>query len=219
MRHYAHYECEKEGGNSLNTSEADEVLALFLAAFPGVELTDPTMQLWLSVLARFPAEVAQEAALQLLESRHPAKQGRFPTVDEFVPVADRVWQNRQVEQRAAQTHDELEDRTNGRRLLSGPIEAWGEPESLPAKSIRLIRDLCDGLVKPGSEEHQRRPAEIEAMAKGGPDPCCDRDGLVSYTIRKMGRDYSYTARCACPRGKSSQYQSFPTYDARVGCAK
>lgn len=192
----------------MTEDDVDDVMGIFLAAFPDAPLPNSTLLLWRRMLSRFPHEVGQAAALSLLETRHPTKHGKFPTVDEFTPIADRIW-NDQHTQRRSESY-RVEQQTA--KLLSGPVEAWGENDSLPATAVRLVRDLCEGTVKPGSEEHARRQAEVERMARVAVSPCCDVDGLVSYQVVKDGRRYTYAARCACPKGLNSRYQGFPVYE-------
>lgn len=192
----------------MTEDQTDEVLGVFLAAFPEAVPPEPTLLLWRRMLSRFPHEVGQEAALALLETRHPSKHGKFPTVDEFTPMADRIWNDQHVATRSI-------DHQTATKLLSGPVSEWGEPGSLPALAGKLVQDLCSGKVEPGSADHVRRQGEVEALARSWGSHCCDQGGLLSYRKRVGEHDYSYTGRCTCSRGQASPYTGYPVIDANT----
>ena len=139
----------------------------------------------------------------------------FPTAPAILALADRIWQAQVMAHRTEEHH---EDRITATQLLSGPVEAWGEAESLPAWSVRLVRDLMDGTVMPGSNEHQQRQGEVEALARVGVSPCCDRAGLTSYEVVAHGIRRTNAARCDCARGQQSAYRSYPMISRERGQA-
>ena len=177
------------------------------------KITPLVLLVWFDALRPFRAEMAQEAVKGFHGQRPPGKQGFPPDVGEVVEYLYRCGQAEDLRARPANDHE------TAAKLLTGPIDAWGEAQSLPALSVALVRDLMDGTVEPGSDEHQRRQGEIEALARVGVSPCCDRDGLTSYEVIAHGIRRTNAARCDCARGHQSAYRSYPMISRERGQAE
>lgn len=124
--------------------------------------------------------------------------GRFPTAPAIGLLADRIWHEASAK---ARHEDRARERRAAAMLLEGPVAAWGERGTLARMAVELVRDLCNGSILPGSEDHQRRQAEVERKAGRWPERCSCADGLLWYTRSQGDRVASYVARCACPLGE------------------
>ena len=175
----------------------------------GEKITPIVLLVWFDALKPFRAEMAQVAVKAFHGQRPTARQGFPPDIGE---VVEYLYRCGQAEDLRTRPHHEAIDRATATKLLSGPVEAWGAAESLPATAVQLVRDLMEGTVMPGSDDHQRRQQEIVGLAGGVGPPCCDRDGLTSYEVIAHGIRRTNAARCDCPRGQASAYRSYPVVD-------
>lgn len=174
-----------------------------------IEKVNPVMlTVWYDGLKLFPADMSQEAVKTFFAQRDAKREGFPPEIGEVVRFLDRAWERQQ--ERAREEQRVLED-TAARKLLAGPAEAWGgDGQGIAPRSVALVQALMDGTLTPGSPEHRAEQVAIEAMGRrSAVAPCCDRDGLVTYRVKKFTSTYAYSARCPCPRGLASPYAGFP----------
>lgn len=177
------------------------------------KLTKAMLRVWYDGLKVFPFDLAQAWMPTYFGARDPKRDGFPPELGEVVHALDRFWEIRQERQREQAL---LEADAVAKRLLTGPVEAWGDAKTLAAQAVALVRALMEGTITPGSPEHQAAQAAVQALARVGVAPCCDKRGVTGYQVQRHGSLYAYAARCDCPRGLASAYMGFPVVDRSRG---